>query len=110
MNNPVRCSDEYHNNGFVAPLDWGKSVPAERLVAAFPLPQTYDDLWSRFPGVLRIVEPFNPLLEDDDATVVAQPLFLFFGEERPILLFAMACQIAETINGFDVLTVGCRVT
>ncbi len=110
MNNPVRCSDGYRNNGFVARVDWDKSVPAECLVSAFPPPQTYDDLWLRFPGVLRIVEPFNPLLEDDDATVVAQPFSLFFGKERSILFFAMACQIAETINGFDVLAVGCRVT
>jgi len=63
------------------------------------------DLWSGFPGVLRIVEPFNPILEVDHANLKAQPLSFFSGNERHILLFTISCQIPQTINGLDILIV-----
>src|SRR5438876_11998143 len=67
------------------------------------------DLWLGFPSVLRIVEPFNSIFKDDHANFVAQPLSVFFGEERHILLSLIPCQKAETINSLDVLTNECRV-
>ena len=66
-------------------------------------------LLPRFPGVLWIVEPFNPVLEENDADLIPQPLFPFFaGDERHILLLPIACEIATAIGGFDILANECR--